>query len=180
VSQPTPTPQELRSLIAQEFPQLPEAAAREAALRRFETLQAPGRPDTAPGTTDRDAPFQPGELIEWCRGRYLVVANHGDGTGTVRLVNRDGQLDSATIYPFQWSGGGEVCTRSFRLPGTTNADAPFSREEIIHFAGQDYEVRSNYGPSGYVREYPGGNCEFEFHWVLEGEACTRVVEAVQG
>lgn len=56
-----------------------------------------------PGTTNADAPFQPGEVVEFCGERYTVVSNRGDGG---MVTGEQG------LRHFWWAGAGGSIRRA--------------------------------------------------------------------
>lgn len=62
-----------------------------------------------PGTTNADAPFQPGEVVEFCGERFLVRTNYGD-SGSCRPwpLTADERFTTNLYWVFQ----GEPCRRT--------------------------------------------------------------------
>lgn len=58
------------------------------------------------GNTNDDAPFQPGEIVEFCDDRYEVIANHGR-SGRVQTLG----VGSTIVEPFYWVFQGAITTR---------------------------------------------------------------------
>lgn len=61
-----------------------------------------------PGTTNAQFPFQPGEVIDWCGSKHIVLENYGD-SGRVR---EQGNATEPEEYLYSWDFGGEVCSRT--------------------------------------------------------------------
>lgn len=57
-----------------------------------------------PGTTNDDAPFQPGERIEWCGDVFIVVTNHGRGGTVIEESN-------GARWEYSWTLDGEKVRR---------------------------------------------------------------------
>ena len=59
------------------------------------------------GSTNTDAPFQPGEIVSFADDQYIVLRNDG-ASGTVRGAGPDG----TAIERFYWLFGGEEARRT--------------------------------------------------------------------
>jgi hypothetical protein len=70
------------------------------------------------GTTNKDKPFQEGEIIEFCDDRYCVASNHGS-SGTVSYAGE------SETFPFLWVFAGESCRRVKANPTVT--ETPVSK-----------------------------------------------------
>jgi hypothetical protein len=57
------------------------------------------------GSSNDELPFEPGEQVVWAGMVYVVIANHGDGTGHVRRKNDEFE------HPRLWWTGRETIRR---------------------------------------------------------------------
>lgn len=58
-------------------------------------------------STNKDKPFEPGEIIVWCEEEFIVLANYGT-SGRVKY-NIEG--DNEEIGSFYWDVYGETAVR---------------------------------------------------------------------